>query len=101
MCDSNPLVIQDRPQHAYDLDQFSLGAGDSTDIFVGRRCFIAELIGVTVVVPDARHLSLQFTCGDTAAGRGSTHQPACAMGTRAKSLSAASSLHVKACRAHR
>ena len=80
---SDSLVIQDRPQHAYDLDQLSLGTGDSTDIFVGRWSFIAELLGVTVVVPDARHLSLQFTGGDPAAGVSSTHQPACAMGTRA------------------
>jgi hypothetical protein len=25
---------------------------------------IAELLGVTVAVPDARHLSLQFMCGE-------------------------------------
>jgi hypothetical protein len=51
-----------QPQYANYFDKFPLGTGDSKDIFVGRRCFIAKLLGVTVVVPDAGHLALQFAC---------------------------------------
>lgn len=36
-CHSHPLAIQNRPQHARDLDHVPLGRGDRTDIFVSKK----------------------------------------------------------------
>src|SRR4051812_9436170 len=92
---SAPLVVQNRPQHAHDLDEFALRAGHSANVLVGRRRFISKQFRVSIVVPDTGHLPMQLARTHVATSLCAAHQTTGPVSTRAQRLSATPPLNVK------